>query len=88
MCSIFADGDGAFRPKVSFEYPEELPDVLEINGRVDYNRETKKYNRNYISGEGDFIIDPDLIAWTVFHDSEPEYIRKKNPQEDAIKETK
>jgi len=68
MCSIFADGDGAFRPKVSFEYPEKLPEVSEINGRVNYDSQTKKYDRYCTTSEGDFIIDPDSIAWSVFHD--------------------
>ena len=53
MCSFFADGDGSFRPKVSFEYPEKLPEVPEING---IDEET-----------GDFKIDSDSIAWKIYH---------------------
>ena len=52
-CSIFADGDGDFRPKVSFEYPEELPEVKEIDGR---------------KPNGDFYIDHDAIAWRIYHE--------------------
>lgn len=43
FCSFMADGDGDFRPKVSFEYPEELPEVKEINGIARWNSETKKW---------------------------------------------
>ena len=32
VCSFYADGDGGFRPKVSFDYPVELPE-LEFDGR-------------------------------------------------------
>lgn len=52
-CTFFADGDGSFHPKVSFSYPEKLPDVPEIDG-VD-------------SKTRDFIIDSDSIAWEIYH---------------------
>jgi hypothetical protein len=52
MCSFFADGDGAFRPKVNIEYPESLPDVKEVSG---------------IDKEGNFKIDSDAIAWKIYH---------------------
>jgi hypothetical protein len=59
-CSFFADGDGSFRPKVSFDYPEELPEVPEITGIVEA--------RDHIcSSEGDFKIDSDSIAWKIYH---------------------
>ena len=67
MCSFFADGDGSFHPKVSFQYPEELPEVPEADGEVEYDRETKKYNRSYQTSEGDFVIDGDEIAWKIYH---------------------
>ena len=70
MCSFYADGDGDFRPKVSFEYPEELPEVKEITGvvtRADIE-EAKKNSRRIISTyENDFIIDYDSIAWKIYH---------------------
>lgn len=68
-CSFYADGDGSFRPEVSFEYPEELPDVSDIDGVVTYNKETKKLeNYPIFSSEGDFAIDSDSIAWKIYHD--------------------
>jgi hypothetical protein len=85
MCSFFADGDGSFRPKISFDYPEELPEV-EIDSVVEYDRETKKYNKDVRMSSGDFVIDPDAIAWKIYHDPEPEdYVRPKNPMEGALK---
>lgn len=54
MCSFFADGDGSFRPKVSFDYPIDLPEVKEITG---INERT-----------GEFKIDSDSIAWKIYHD--------------------
>jgi hypothetical protein len=67
-CSFFADGDGSFHPKVSFEYPEELPEVPEIEGIVTWNKETKKLEGHPIPSEGDFAIDSDSIAWKIYHD--------------------
>ena len=52
-CTFFADGDGSFRPKVSFEYPEKLPEVPEIDG---VNLQTRN-----------FSIDSDSIAWKIYH---------------------
>ena len=34
MCSFYADDDGAFRPKVSFVYPIELPEVPDDDKKV------------------------------------------------------
>ena len=67
FCSFMADGDGDFRPKVSFEYPEELPEVKEINGVVKWDKETKKMDKSISTHEGDFIIDFDSIAWKIYH---------------------
>lgn len=53
-CTFFADGDGSFRPKVSFEHTEELPEVPEITG---------------IKDSGNFSIDSDNIAWHIYHDN-------------------
>jgi len=68
MCSFFADGDGSFKPKVSFEYPEELPEMPEITCTVDYDKIKKIYTRSYQSSEGDFLVDSDEIAWKIYHD--------------------
>lgn len=85
-CSFFADGDGSFHPKVNIEYPIELPEVPEITGEVEYNKETKRLEGNPIHSDGDFAIDSDSIAWVIYHDPEPEdYVRPKNPLEDALK---
>lgn len=70
ICSFFADGDGSFHPKISFEYPEALPEVPEINGIIEYNKETQNFNRSYHSYEGDFMIDSDEIAWEIYHDND------------------
>ncbi len=51
--SFMSDGDGDFRPKVSIEYPEELPEVSEITG---FDKIT-----------GDFKIDFDSISWKIYH---------------------
>ena len=67
-CSFFTDGDGSFRPKVKIDYPIELPEVEEIDGIVEYNRETKQLENNIISSDGDFAIDSDEIAWKIYHD--------------------
>ncbi|HOH62249.1 MAG TPA: hypothetical protein PK698_07265 [Bacilli bacterium] len=69
-CSFFADGDGAFRPKVSFEYPEELPEVPEIDGRtvVFHDKKTKKVLNVSKRCMTDFAIDSDNIAWKIYHD--------------------
>ena len=67
-CSFFADGDGSFRPKVSFDYPEELPEVPEIDGEVTWDKESKKLKGHPISSDGDFAIDSDSIAWKIYHD--------------------
>ena len=73
-CSFFADGDGSFRPKVSFVYPIDLPDVPEIDGVVKYVRETEKIKGHLegypVSSEGDFAIDSDAIGWRIYYDSE------------------
>lgn len=66
-CSFFADGDGSFHPKVSFEYPENLPEVPEVHGEVTYNKKTKELNGHPISNDGDFAIDSDSIAWKIYH---------------------
>lgn len=84
-CSFFADGDGSFRPKVSFEYPEELPELPEISGHVIYNKEKKRLEGHPISSSGDFAIDSDSIAWKIYHDPEPEgYVRPPNPNADKL----
>lgn len=69
MCSFYADGDGSFRPKVSFEYPEDLPDLPEISGEVEWDKETRTL-KGAISKQfaGDFVIDSDSIAWEIYHD--------------------
>lgn len=65
-CSFFADGDGSFRPNISFEYPESLPDVPKIDGIVKYT------NGNFEGvprhSEGDFAVDSDQIAWEIYYD--------------------
>jgi hypothetical protein len=80
LCSFYADGDGSFRPKVSFDYPIELPDVSKISGvisREDIINNGRKVNLSI----GDFTIDSDSIAWEVYHDPEPEgWVR---PMDDA-----
>lgn len=86
MCSFYADGDGDFHPKFSFEYPEELPSVPEIDGIVTWNKQEKKLDGTHTSYEGDFVIDPDSIAWKIYHEDEDEnYVRPVNPQGEAIK---
>jgi hypothetical protein len=90
FCSFFADGDGSFRPKVSFVYPIELPEVPEIDGIVKYVKETDEIKGHLegqpISSAGDFAIDSDAIAWRIYHDPEPEgYVRPPHPQEEAKK---
>ena len=52
-CSFYADGDGDFRPKFSYSYPEQLPEVRSISG---VNMET-----------GDYKVDYDSIAWKIYH---------------------
>ena len=52
-CAFFADGDGSFRPKVSFDYPITLPEVSDIDCVAENNR---------------FVIDSDSIAWKIYHD--------------------
>lgn len=66
-CSFMADGDGDFRPKVSFEYPEELPEVKEITGIVEWDDENNKITKRIQTSERDFIIDFDSIAWEIYH---------------------
>jgi hypothetical protein len=71
LCTFFADGDGSFHPKVSFDYPEELLEVPEIDGIITYEdiKKAKELNRNVIAepSEGDFAIDSDSIAWKIYH---------------------
>jgi hypothetical protein len=82
-CSFFADGDGSFRPKVSFEYPIELPELKEISGEVVYDKENRKFNKSIFSSTGDFMIDSDEIAWEIYHeeddDEDFENSRNKSP---------
>jgi len=52
-CAFYADGDGSFHPKVSFDYPIELPEVSKITG---------------VKEDNSFKIDSDSIAWEVYHD--------------------
>lgn len=83
-CSFFADGDGSFRPKVSFEYPEELPEVPEIDGEIEYDTTSKKLIGAPVIGDGDFAIDSDDIAWKIYHDPEPEdFVKPINPVGEA-----
>lgn len=65
-CTFFADGDGDFRPKVFFEYPEELPDV-NVDCIVEYDKNTKEFLPNKRTHSGDFIIDFDDISWEIYH---------------------
>ncbi len=69
-CSFYADGDGSFRPEVKIEYPIELPEVPEITGEVEYDKETRKLKNSPIHSDGDFAIDSDSIAWKIYHDDE------------------
>ncbi len=70
-CTFFADGDGSFRPKVTIDYPERLPEVKETTGVITGKdiSEAKRSNQNSIitTLEGDFIIDSDEIAWKIYH---------------------
>ena len=76
QCTFFADGDGSFHPKVSFDYPIELPEVSEVSGVI----ETREGGRR-----GQFDIDSDSIAWYVYHDPEPEreFLDTKDKLHDA-----
>jgi len=86
MCSFYADGDGDFHPKFSYEYPEALPEVPEINGIVTWNKPEKRLEGTHAPHQDDFVIDPDSIAWQIYHDPEPEdYVRQPNHSADAIK---
>ena len=81
-CCFYADGDGPCRPKVKIDYPIELPEVEEIDGRV-------KWEKNVFKGapahsEGDFAIDSDVIAYEIYYDPEPEYVRPNNPHEKCV----
>jgi hypothetical protein len=80
MCSFFADGDGSFHPKVSFEYPIELPEVPEVIGYVEFDRKTKEFSRKLHTHQGDFIIDSDEVAWKIYHDDEPESEEKPDEE--------
>lgn len=65
MCSFYADGDGDFRPKVSFDYPESLPKIDNQIGLISGEniREAKINNTKLITTyQGDFLIDPDQIS--------------------------
>jgi hypothetical protein len=64
ICAFYADGDGSFHPKVSFDYPIELPEVPEITGVVESRGDPNNFSR------GSFSIDSDDIAWHVYHDPE------------------
>ena len=64
-CTFYADGDGSFHPKVSFDYPIELPEVPEVSGVI----ETRNDDRG---NRGNFFIDSDSIGWLIYHDPEPE----------------
>jgi len=66
-CTFFADGDGSFRPKASFVYPIELPEVPEITGVIE-----TRGNIGRPMSRGEFNIDSDAIAWHIYHDPEPE----------------
>ena len=81
MCSFYADGDGSFRPKISFEYPETLPEIKKISGittRVDIDAAIEyiaagirdNILEKFSHGrphEGDFVIGSDVIAWKIYH---------------------
>lgn len=69
-CSIFVDGDGSFNTKINIEYPIDLPEVEEISGEVEYNKETRKLENCPIHSDGDFAIDSDAIAWKIYHDDD------------------
>lgn len=56
-CSYFADGDGAFRPKVEFEFSSEIPETT-----------TKGYER----GEWVFRLDSDHIEFIKEQSNEQE----------------
>ena len=66
MCSFFADGDGSFHPKISFEYPEKLPEIPEIDGIIKW-KEINDNDQSFIASEGDFLIDSDSIASNIYH---------------------
>jgi hypothetical protein len=71
MCSFYADGDGSFRPKVSFVYPIELPEVPDIDGILcsEDIKEAEDHNRRIVETRpGDFAIDSDAIGWRIYHD--------------------
>jgi len=51
-CGIFADGDGSFRPKVNIIYPIPI---------IPYDAS------KFVKTSGDMYIDPDTIAWEIYH---------------------
>ena len=83
-CSFYADGDGSFRPKVSFEYPIELPDVPTVSGIISQDDINNGIGRIMHPFSGDFKIDSDSIAWKIYHDPEPEgWVKPINPTAEA-----
>jgi hypothetical protein len=72
-CTFLADGDGAFRPKVSFVYPIGLPEVPEVDG---------------VLKDNSFRIDSDAIAWRIYHDPEPERYQRPPRDEPGALRTK
>lgn len=74
-CTFFADGDGSFRPKASFVYPIELPELPEITGVVE-----TRGNIGRPMSRGEFNIDSDEIAWHIYHDPEPEREEKTDEE--------
>jgi len=67
MVSIYSDGDGNFRPKVTIDYPEELPEMDPKMGISKWDPDKKELDRKVVNYEGDFSIDNDEIAWKIYH---------------------
>jgi hypothetical protein len=70
MCCFYSDGDGDFRPKVTIDYPEDLPEVSKIDGIITREdiKNARKNNEEIINiNKGDFIIDFDSISWEIYH---------------------
>lgn len=61
MCSFYADGDWDFHPKVSYEYPINLPDIeKDIGCPWNYTEWKWKDIKNW-------SIDYAKIAWRIYH---------------------
>ena len=65
--------DETLAPTIQWEFETllrhgKLPEIPEIDGEIEYDRDLRKLIGAPVISDGDFAIDSDDIAWKIYHD--------------------